>query len=414
MFVEIITIGDELLIGQVVDTNSAWMGKALNDAGSEVIKRTSVRDREDEITDAIHQAMHGPASIILMTGGLGPTKDDITKKTLCNYFGAKLVKDKSVLEHVTALLKQNNISMISSNVDQALVPDNCTVIPNKIGTAPITWFEQEEKVLVSMPGVPQEMKAVMSDEVIPRLKDRFEADVILHKTFLVINNPESVLAERLSEWEDELPHQLSLAYLPQQGLIRLRLTARGKDHPFLEMVMLKEVEKLLELLKEDILPEEDASMNELIGKILVQKGKTLVTAERCTGGAVAASIVAVPGCSSYYKGGVVVYSNAMKQQLLGVKDETLLRYGAVSKETVIEMAKGALERMDSDYAIATTGIAGPGGGTAEKPVGMVWMAVATKDKVVTLLQNLNRGREQNILRSRNSLLILLYKTLREE
>ncbi|MEG1546321.1 MAG: molybdopterin-binding protein, partial [Bacteroides sp.] len=276
MFVEIITIGDELLIGQVVDTNSAWMGKELNKAGFEVIRITSVRDREAEIIEAIDAAMKR-AGIVLLTGGLGPTKDDITKKTLCKYFDTELIRNEMVLENVKRILERSHIAMIQSNLDQALVPQKATVINNSVGSAPITWFDREGKVLVSMPGVPQEMKTVMSEEIIPRLCKQFTLETIVHKTYSVKNYPESILADKLSDWEDNLPQCIKLAYLPQQAIIRLRLTGIGNDKQQIENAIQQEVIKLFEILGDAIFAEEDASVSKLIGDLLRKRQQTLAT-----------------------------------------------------------------------------------------------------------------------------------------
>lgn len=412
MFIEIITIGDEILIGQVVDTNSAWIGKELNKAGFEISRITSVRDREEEIYEAIFSAMNR-VDIVLTTGGLGPTKDDITKKILCDYFHTDLVQDEEVLKNVQTLLSHRQIGLLKANVEQALVPRNAKVIMNRIGTAPIMWFEKEQKVLVAMPGVPQEMETAMSEEVIPKLIQHFAPQVILHRTFLVKNYPESLLSEKLTEWEDHLPEEIKLAYLPQQSLIRLRLTARGKSKELLEEKLQYELEKLFLLLKENIIQEEDISLSELTGKALRKKGKTLSIAESCTGGNVAAMITAIPGSSDYFIGSIVAYSNDIKEQWLKVKKETLINYGAVSENTAIEMVKGALDSFNSDYAVATTGIAGPGGGSEEKPVGFVWIAAGNREKIITCKLLSDRGREANILRAANSALLLLYEFLIE-
>lgn len=412
MFVEIITIGDELLIGQVVDTNSAWMGKELNKAGFEVIHITSVRDRDEEIYQAIDMAMKR-VNIVLVTGGLGPTKDDITKKTLCRYFRTRLVYDEAVLSQVKNILERSGVALIQSNIDQALVPEKATVISNTVGSAPITWFEENGKVLVSMPGVPQEMKTVMSNEIISRLCMRFSPEAILHKTYWVKDYPESILANTLEEWENNLPECIKLAYLPQQGIVRLRLTARGKDSRELETILSQKTKKLFKILGTHIFSEDDTSINELIGRILRQRNQTVATAESCTGGNIAALITAVSGSSGYFKGGIVAYSNEVKINLLQVSQETLRLQGAVSEETVKEMVRGAVETLGTDYAIATSGIAGPGGGTPEKPVGTVWIAVGGKNKILTKKQEFDRGREQNVLRATNNALLLFHELLLE-
>lgn len=409
MFAEIITIGDELLIGQVVDTNSAWMGGELNNIGIEVIQITSVRDRKEEIIAAIDSAM-GRADVVLLTGGLGPTKDDITKQVLCDYFDTTLVLDNSVLDNIKRILG-DRVPMNELNQSQAMVPKDCMVINNRVGTAPVSWFERSGKILVSMPGVPQEMKVVMLEEVLPRLRKLGSNDVIIHKTYLVKNYPESVLAQTLEAWEVGLPSSVKLAYLPQLGLVKLRLTARGEDENILLNTLKQEERKLKDILHDNIVVDSNVSLEELIGIKLKNRGLSLSTAESCTGGNIAAKITSISGSSSYYVGGIVAYSNEVKMQILGVDEKILADHGAVSEEVVIQMAKGAMKRMNTDSAIATSGIAGPGGGTLEKPIGTVWIAVACNDKVVTLKQTINRGRQMNIERATNNAFILLLDIL---
>ena len=410
MFAEIITIGDELLIGQVTDTNSAWMGRELNKVGIEVIRVVSVRDRADEIIEAVDASMKR-ANIVLVTGGLGPTKDDITKQTLCKYFGTRLIFSEAVFENVKRVLA-GKIPMNALNKSQAMVPEDCIVINNRVGSASVSWFEKDGKVLVSMPGVPQEMTTVMSEEVIPRLCAKFRADAIIHRTFTVQNYPESVLAEKLESWEMALPACLKLAYLPKPGLIRLRLTGRGQNRSEVEACVNTESAKLEAILGEDILDEEDTPIEILIGELLKKKNLTLSTAESCTGGSIAARITSVAGSSEYFKGSIVAYANEVKTELLGVSMETLEKRGAVSEETVIEMVKGAMKALKTDCAVATSGIAGPSGGTEEKPVGTVWIAAAYKSEICTMKQETNRGREMNVERASNNALLLLRKLVK--
>lgn len=410
MFAEIITIGDELLIGQVIDTNSAWMGRELNKIGIEVVRITSVRDRSLEITDAIDTAMKR-VDIILVTGGLGPTKDDITKQTLCEYFHTELIFSEEVFENIKKVLS-GRIPMNALNESQALVPKDCIVINNRVGSASISWFERDGKILVSMPGVPQEMTTVMTEEVIPRLRGKFDADVIMHKTFAVKNYPESVLAEKLESWEKALPDCIKLAYLPKPGIVRLRLTARGVDKEVLNTALLQEAEKLQSILGEDIFDEYDLPVEVVVGNLLKNRGLSIGTAESCTGGTIASRLTSVAGCSEYFKGSVVAYSNEVKMNLLGVSSETLNVHGAVSRETVIEMVKGAMKALKTDCAVATSGIAGPGGGTMDKPVGTVWIAAAYQNEIVTLKQETDRGRELNIERACNNALLLIQKLIK--
>lgn len=410
MFVELITIGDELLIGQVVDTNSAWMGRELNNIGIEVLRIVSVRDREEEILEAIDNAMKR-VNIVLVTGGLGPTKDDITKQTLCKYFNTELIFSEEVFENVKRVLA-GKIPMNKLNKGQAMVPKNCTVINNPVGSASVSWFERDGKVLVSMPGVPQEMTTVMAESVLPKLHERFQTDVIMHQTFLVQHYPESVLAEKLEAWEVALPDCIKLAYLPKLGIIRMRLTGRGHDRKEVETLLNREKAKLETILGEDIFSEEDTPLEVIIGELLKKRKLTVSTAESCTGGSIAERLTSIAGSSEYFKGSIVAYSNEVKKDLLYVSSETLEKYGAVSEETVIEMVKGAMKALKTDCAVATSGIAGPGGGTPEKPVGTVWIAAGYKNEIRTYKQETNRGRAMNIERAGNNALLMLRDLLK--
>lgn len=410
MFAELITIGDELLIGQVVDTNSAWMGRELNNIGIEVLRIVSVRDREEEILEAIDNAMKR-VNIVLVTGGLGPTKDDITKQTLCKYFNTELIFSEEVFENVKRVLA-GKIPMNKLNKGQAMVPKNCTVINNPVGSASVSWFERDGKVLVSMPGVPQEMTTVMAESVLPKLHERFQTDVIMHQTFLVQHYPESVLAEKLEAWEVALPDCIKLAYLPKLGIIRMRLTGRGHDRKEVETLLNREKAKLETILGEDIFSEEDTPLEVIIGELLKKRKLTVSTAESCTGGSIAERLTSIAGSSEYFKGSIVAYSNEVKKDLLYVSSETLEKYGAVSEETVVEMVKGAMKALKTDCAVATSGIAGPGGGTPEKPVGTVWIAAGYKNEIRTYKQETNRGRSMNIERAGNNALLILRDLLK--
>lgn len=410
MFAEIITIGDELLIGQIVDTNSAWIGQELNKIGIEVLRIVSIRDREEEITEAIDNAMKR-VNIVLVTGGLGPTKDDITKQTLCNYFHTELIFSEEVFENIKRVLA-GKIPMNALNKCQAMVPKDCTVINNPVGSAAASWFERDGKVLVSMPGVPQEMTVVMQESVLPRLQDKFLRDIIIHRTFLVQHHPESVLAEKLESWESSLPECIKLAYLPKLGIIRLRLTGRGQNKNEVENILDSESLKLEKILGDDIIEENDIPLEVIVGELLKKKNLTVSTAESCTGGSIAARLTSIAGSSEYFNGSVVAYSNTAKMEILHVSPKTLEQYGAVSKETVIEMAKGAMKALKTDCAVATSGIAGPGGGTPEKPVGTVWIAAGYKNEIRTYRQETNRGRVMNIERAGNNALLLLRELLK--
>lgn len=409
MFAEIITIGDELLIGQVVDTNSAWMGHELNKTGIEIIRRVTVRDRAEEITQAVDAAMKR-VRLVFVTGGLGPTKDDITKQTLAKYFGTKLVFSQAVYENIQRVLI-HRVPMNSLNKSQAYVPEDATIINNKVGTAPITLFRKGEQMLFSLPGVPQEMKVAMTDEIIPLLKEHYQTDHIIHRTFIVRNYPESVLAEKLEKWENDLPDSIKLAYLPKAGLVRLRLTGRSKNLETLKTSIKEEANKLKSILKADLFESNDSPLEEVIGKMLKTNNLTLSTAESCTGGGIGARITSVPGSSAYFRGGIIAYDNKIKVSLLHVSEDTLAKHGAVSEETVREMVKGAMETLETDCAVATSGIAGPDGGTPQKPVGTIWIAAACKNEIITRKQFSNSGRELNTERAVNNALLLLCELL---
>ncbi|MDR0864171.1 MAG: CinA family nicotinamide mononucleotide deamidase-related protein [Candidatus Symbiothrix sp.] len=409
--VEIITIGDELLIGQVIDTNSAWMAGELGKAGFDVQYKTTVGDNEKDILEAFELAF-SRASIVLVTGGIGPTKDDITKKTLCKYFHTQLVFDEKTLETVAEVVRGLQKDLNELTRTQAYIPENCTVIQNRMGTAPITWFEKEGKILVSMPGVPYEMKWAMNQEIIPRLQKTFPVlDFIQHQHYWVKNYSESLLAMHLESFENELPGFIKLAYLPTSGLIRLRLTGKSSDKVGLQREMDTQRQKLLALLPNDIVSEEDANLENILDKLLKEKGLTLSVAESCTGGKLASLFTAIPGCSEYFMGGVVSYANAAKQHILGVNPSDLIDFGAVSEPVVTQMALGAQRIFDTDCAIATSGIAGPGGGTPEKPVGTVWIAAICKDKMKIEEFHFSQNRESNILRACNCGMMLLLELL---
>jgi len=392
----IITIGDELLIGQVIDTNSAWMAQELNKAGIPVKRRVAVGDNWDEIWTALdEESKH--ANIILITGGLGPTSDDITKPLLCKYFNGNMVINEDALRNVKYLFeKVFKRPMIESNLKQAEVPDVCTVIQNKRGTAPGMWFNKEDKIFISMPGVPFEMKGMITDDVIPRLTEKFTLPFIIHKTLLTAGVGESFLAEQIRDFETSLPSNIKLAYLPTHGMVRLRLTSSGYDKNTTENEVNSYFNTLQSLVKENLVTNEDEPMAKVLGKILIDKNKTIATAESCTGGYIAHLITSIPGSSTFYKGSIVSYDNEVKEHLLNVSPSTLSTFGAVSEETAKEMLAGVLSKINVDYAIAVSGIMGPDGGTKEKPVGTVWIAVGNKENIVTQKINFRFDRVRNI------------------
>ncbi len=487
MIASIITIGDELLIGQVVDTNSAWMAQRLNEVGIELYQITSVHDDREHILKALDEAF-SHADIVLTTGGLGPTKDDITKHVMCEYFATQLVEDPHVRAHVCELYKDRPEALNRLTATQWLVPESATILPNRVGSAPIMVFEYKSKVesqklkvneiseavstysqhstfdirhstfdsqhstfdiqhsifdiqhstfdiqypkyLIAMPGVPHEMKIAMTEQVLPYLQSKvneskvesqeskvndsqhstFDIRQIVHKTILVSGIPESKLAIRIEDWENALPSYIHLAYLPKDGIIRLRLSSYGEAT---EEELQSHMDTLLPLINDYLLATEDISLEALAGRLLKQQGKTIATAESCTGGRLAAALNAQSGASAYYMGSVVAYDNAIKEQVLGVQHDTLMQHGAVSEQTVREMAEGVRALMHTDYAIATSGIAGPTGGTIDKPVGTVWIAWATPNGTEAKCFHFGaaREREQITLRAVTEALVRLVKTL---
>ena len=409
--VEIITIGDEILIGQIVDTNSAWMATELNKAGFEIVQITSIHDDSNHIVDSLNLALKR-ADVILFTGGIGPTNDDITKQTLTSYFGTRLVFNENVLKNINLLFSSRpGFVMNDLTRAQAMVPENCTVIQNEVGTAPITWFEKEGKVIVSMPGVPYEMKHAMSNEIIQRLQTRYKTPVIHHETVQVFGYPESTLALKIADWENELPEFIQLAYLPNSGIVKLRLSGVADDSLALDFSLNQQIDKLSQLLGSAIVAKEDIPMEQLIGNLLIAKRKMVATAESCTGGNIAHLFTCIPGSSQFFKGSLVAYSNELKTNLLHVSANDLEKWGAVSQKVVEQMAKGARKLLKSDVAIATSGIAGPTGGTEEKPVGTVWIAVCSEDVVISREFHFGSLRDQNIQRATQASLLMLKEIL---
>jgi len=410
MKASILSIGDEILIGQIVNTNAVWISQKLNEVGVKVNYIYSVGDDKTDIIEAI-QTLMSKTDIVLITGGLGPTNDDITKNVLCEMFGAKLILSDMVLENIHELLSKSGFKMNANNHDQAMVPDNAKVLNNKMGTAPGMLFEKNGKYLISMPGVPFEMKHLMETQVLPFIIDTFTTKPIIHKTLMVVGLPESMLAEKIADWENALPEFVHLAYLPSPGFIRLRLSIYEAE-PEHNLLIQELTTSLKKYIPDNIFAEEDVKPEVLIGQLLKAQGKTLSTAESCTGGTIAAMITSVPGSSAYFKGSVVSYDNEVKQNVLKVNHNDLLQFGAVSQQVVEQMAAGALDLLKTDYAIAVSGIAGPDGGTPEKPVGTIWIAVASKDKTVSKIFHSLNNREINILRASNTALAMLVETLR--
>jgi nicotinamide-nucleotide amidase len=410
MKAEIITIGDEILIGQIVDTNAAWIAEQFNLSGIKIYQITSVQDDNEHIKGALKNAEE-KVDLVILTGGLGPTKDDITKHTLCEYFNTKMVFHEPTFEHIKQRFKNRNIDLNKLNRDQALVPETCTVLPNKAGTAPGMWFEKNDTIFVSVPGVPFEMKYLVENEILPRLQNNGKTKAIFHKTVQTQGLPESMLAQRIENWENSLPKNIKLAYLPNPMSVRLRLSAMGRDLNELKRQVQDEIERLKQLIPDYIFGFGNETLAEVIGRILLEKGQTLAVAESCTGGYISHLITSIPGSSGWFKGGVTAYSNEIKQNLLGVSENSLRSYGAVSEQVVREMAEGARKKLHADFAVATSGIAGPTGGTKEKPVGTVWIAVATPAKTITEKFVFGDNRERNIIRSSQTALQLLRKNM---
>ncbi|GAB3224426.1 competence/damage-inducible protein A [Hymenobacter seoulensis] len=393
--VEIMTIGDELLYGQVIDTNSAFMGQELGKLGLRVRQITSVSDRADEIVAALDLARQR-AQVVLMTGGLGPTKDDLTKHVLARYFSSELVMHQPTLEHVEGFFRRFNRPMLEVNRQQALVPAACEVLFNAVGTAPGMWFENQGTVFVSMPGVPHEMKYLMTHEVLPRLQQHFQTPAIEHVVVQTVGLGESFLAQQIEAWETALPPNVKLAYLPYLGGVRLRLTGHDDGQPDLRARMEALLPELRTLLGDHIFAVGEIKLEEAVGQQLQARGLTLGTAESCTGGLLAHRLTSIPGSSRYFQGSIIAYSNDIKQRQLGVKHETLAAHGAVSEATVAEMAEGLRQQLGVDVALATSGIAGPDGGTPEKPVGTVCIAYADAHRTVTKQISFDRGRQLNL------------------
>ena len=412
MTASIVTIGDEILIGQIIDTNSSYIAKALDKIGIETTEMFSISDDENHIVSTFNKLQNN-VDIVIITGGLGPTKDDVTKKTFCAYFEDTLINNDEVLNHVTELIEgfyKRPISQI--NKDQALVPSKAKVLFNKVGTAPGMWMEKENTVFISLPGVPYEMKYLIDEEIIPALVKKFERPYIIHKTIMTYGKGESLLAEEIEDWENNLPSFIKLAYLPSPGRVRLRLTARGKDEQILKIAIEVEVEKLQKIIPNDIVGfDDDEPIEKIVGNLLKDKKMTLATAESCTGGKIAQLITSIPGASSYFKGGLVTYATETKISLLGIDSNLIEKYSVVSKEVAQEMAQSVQRILKTDFAIATTGNAGPLKGDSDVEVGTVFISVITPNEVIVEEFNFGQPREKVIDRSVNKALEILYKEI---
>lgn len=413
MKAEIITIGDEILIGQIIDTNSSWLGQELSKMGISVVHRTSVSDQQTAIIDALNAAQQR-ADIIIMTGGLGPTKDDITKHTLASYFHSELIINQEVLDWVTKIFRMRKLPMIDTNRGQAMVPANCEVLFNRSGTAPGMWFDEHGKIFISMPGVPFEMKTIFEEHCIPRLQKRFELPVIIHRTILTCNIGESFLAQKIENLENALPPHIKLAYLPAVGMVRLRFSGSHTHYATLKNEIDLFVAQLYEIIGEFIYGEENDTLEKNTGLLLKGKSQTVSTAESCTGGYIAHLITSVPGSSAYFKGSIVSYANEVKQNFLGVTSEILQQHGAVSEACVLQMANAVKQQLGTDYGIATSGIAGPDGGTPTKPVGTVWIAISGPHRTIAQQFNMGDHRDRTIQRTAIQALDMLRKMVMED
>jgi nicotinamide-nucleotide amidase len=406
----IITIGDEILIGQTIDTNSAWIGSELSKSGFDVFRITSVHDGSEDILNALSE-VSGKADVAIITGGLGPTSDDITKPVLCEFFNTHLVLNEDVLKMIEDMMGRRKNPMNENNRRQAFVPESCRVLKNAKGTAPGMWFEKNGTIFISMPGVPSEMQYIMTEYVMPELNRRFTSQVIIHRNIMTYGTFEAKLAEILTDFEKELPGIIKLAYLPSSGVIKLRLTGRGNDQKYLNELISGQVAALYRIIPEFIYGENEDSLEKVVGDLLKEKNQTVCTAESCTGGEIAHMITGIPGSSLYFKGSVIAYANSVKTQILNVPDDILEKYGAVSEEVVSHMAGEARKLIDTDFCVATSGIAGPDGGSESKPVGTLWFAVSSKKGTVAEKRIFGTDRITNIKRFSLAALNLLRKQI---
>ncbi|HYX08388.1 MAG TPA: competence/damage-inducible protein A [Bacteroidales bacterium] len=409
----VITIGDEILIGQITDTNSAFIASRLDAAGFQVNTITSIPDEHTAILKALADAT-SQVDLVIVTGGLGPTSDDRTKYTLSAYFERKLVRNKDVLRHISELLGRRGVAMNNLNEMQADVPEGSRILKNELGTAPGLWLEKQNIIYIFLPGVPFEMEALLTEKVIPLLADRFHPPKIVHKNIMLTGIGESSLADKLRDWEKELDPDISLAYLPSPGILKLRLSVKGNNTEILQEKIKKQTNKLKFIVPEYIYGYDEEKLEEVIGKLLYHNHKTISTAESCTGGTLASMITGIPGSSRYYKGTVVAYDNTVKINLLDIDQDILNKFGAVSQPVVEKMATGAINKFHTDYAISTSGIAGPDGGTPEKPVGTVWIAVASNLTVRAKKFVFGKNRERNIIRSAYAGMNMLRELIIEE
>ena len=394
---KIITIGDELLLGQVINTNASWLGEQLNFNGFQLESVLTIGDGEKDILEALHSC--SDTNIVFITGGLGPTADDITKPTLCKFFNTELVLNDDALDNINEIFKLRGYEMSERNKLQAYIPKSCTYIPNRFGTAPCMWFEKDKTVYISMPGVPFEMKSIFKTELIDRLKKHFRPTPYGRRVIMTTGIGESFLADKIKDWEESLPDFMSLAYLPQYGMVRLRLDARHEDEKYMQDCLDYQIEELKKIISENIFSYHDKPISEVVVDILKERNLSLSTAESCTGGSIAKMITSIPGCSAIYKGSVVAYNSKVKEDILDVNHEDIVKNTVVSKEVAEQMAIEVRNIMNSDFSISTTGIAGPDGGTDDNPIGTVWIALATHDRVISKRYNFGKDRQNNIERA---------------
>lgn len=406
----IITIGDEILIGQVVDTNAVWISKRLNEKGVRVNEMVTVSDNSEQIVSTLDRYI-GKYELLIMTGGLGPTKDDLTKQTLASYFNSKLVEHPETRDKIISYFKERGRSMIESNLRQSDVPDNCRVLMNHHGSAPGMWFEKEGSIIISLPGVPYEMKGLMEDHILPEVQNRVLVPHVVHKTIMTQGVPESYLANKIRHWEEELPECVKLAYLPRPGIVRLRLSVVDKCAMNAEQLLKVIIDKLLVIIPEHVFGYDEISLEESLGILLKERGITLGTAESCTGGNIAKLITSIPGSSKYFTGSVVAYENRIKEEILGVERTALEEKGAVSREVVEQMAQGIMKVYGTGSAIATSGIAGPDGGTEDKPVGTTWICVAYRGEIFSKNYRFGGTRERIIDQASFSAMQLLRRLI---
>jgi len=406
----ILTIGDEILIGQILNTNSSWIAEKINLMGIEIIEMISVSDKREHIHKTLDR-YEGQVDLIICTGGLGPTSDDITKMAITEYFETDLVENREVLEDIYTLFQKRGMKVTEPNVKQAMVPATCKILRNPSGTAPGMWFERTGTIFVFLPGVPYEMMDIFNNSLTQEISRRIDNTIMAHQTVLTQGIPESYLAEMIKNWESSLPGNIKLAYLPKPGIVRLRLTGVGNNRKKLELQLQEEISKLKMLIPEDIFGFNEDTLEKLVGDLLRERKKTLSTAESCTGGNIARLITCVPGSSDYYYGSVIAYSDTIKIDKLGVPLQVIQQYGAVSAEVVQKMAQGVIRYFQTDYAVATSGIAGPGGGTSEKPVGTTWIAVASRDKCISKRYSFGEHRGRNIEKASITALNMLRKLI---